>query len=379
MAYLKTFCSAAALCASVTLGVSVHGQPNQAIKIGVAGPFTGAVATYGEQVWAGVSTYIDSVNAVGGIDGRPILLVKGDDACEPKQAVAVANRFVDQDKVAAVIGHFCSATSLPASNIYHDADMLMVTYASTTPTLTERGLENIFRVCGRDDQQAVLAANFILDDLKKTRIALVHDKDAYGKGLVDAVRVTLKARGVEPVLYEGLSKGERDFNALVTKIRASGADAVYFGGLIPEGGPLIRQIHEQGLTVDVVSGDSFAQSQLIAAAGGAANLRNVYYSVIPDPMRNPASQAAQTVLRTRAANIVPDSYVMYGFTAAQAVVAALGEGRVGNLDAQVQWLREHELASAIGAIRWDDKGDVADFRYDFYRFDDAGQAVPWQE
>jgi len=376
MTSIHKICGASMVLACLTLGATTHAQSGQPIKIGVAGPFTGAVATYGEQVWAGVTAYIDSVNAAGGIAGRPIQIVKGDDACEPKQAVAVANRFVDQEKVAAVIGHFCSATSLPASNIYHDADLLMITYASTTPTLTERGLANIFRVCGRDDQQAVLAADFILDDLKKTRIALVHDKDAYGKGLVDAVRATLKARGVEPVLYEGLSKGERDFNALVTKIRASRADAVYFGGLIPEGGPLIRQIHEQGLTVDVISGDSFAQSQLIAAAGGAANLANVYYSVIPDPMRDPATQGAQAILRQ--AQVIPDSYVMYGYTAAQTAVAALSDGRVGNLDAQVQWLRENELTSAIGVIGWDDKGDIANFRYDFYRFDEAGQAVPWQ-
>jgi len=359
------------------VGVSVSSQPNrQPIKIGVAAPFTGPAAAYGEQVWAGISAYIDTVNAAGGLNGRQIALIKGDDACEPKQAVQVANRFVDQEKVDAVIGHHCSATSLPASNIYHDADILMMTYASTASVLTERGLANVFRACGRDDQQAVIAADFMLDDLKKTRIALVHDKDAYGKGLVDAVRDSLKVRGVEAVLYEGLTKGERDFNALVTKIRASGADALYFGGLPPEAGPLIRQINEQGMAIAIVSGDSFAHEQLPSLSGGVANLQNVYYSATPDPLRDPVTQPAQAVLRD--AGAAPETFTVYGFAAAQAVVAALSDARVGDLDKQVAWLRGNSLTTAIGDIHWNDKGDIANFRFVFFQFDPAGQRVAWQ-
>jgi len=357
-------------CTLALAAMTTHAQP---IKIGVAGPYTGPMATYGEQIYAGVATYVDTVNAAGGLNGRQISLIKGDDACEPKQAVSVANRFVDQDRVDAVIGHFCSATTLPASNIYNDAGLLMMTYASTAPQVTDRGLENVFRACGRDDQQAVVAAGFIVDDLKKSKIALIHDKDAYGKGLVDAVRGTLKARGIEPVLYEGLSKGERDFNSLVTKIRASGADAVYFGGLIPEGGPLIRQIHEQGLNVAIVSGDSFAQTQLVAAAGGPVNLKNVYYSATPDPLSDPDTLDAQNVLK--AANVPLDNYTLYGFATAQAMVAALADGRVADLDKQIAWLRGNELTTAIGRIHWDNKGDIANFRFVFFKFDDAGNPV----
>jgi len=367
------------LTAALMLALSAAAAPsaqaqNAAIKIGVAGPYTGAMATYGEQVYAGISTYVDTVNAAGGLNGRQITLIKGDDACEPKQAVSVANRFVDQDKVDAVIGHFCSSTTLPASNIYHDAGVLMMTYASTAPQVTDRGLENVFRACGRDDQQAVVAAGFIVDELQKTKIALIHDKDAYGKGLVDAVRATLQARGIVPVLYEGLSKGERDFNSLVTKIRAAGADAVYFGGLIPEGGPLIRQIHEQGLGhVAIISGDSFAQTQLVAAAGGPANLQNVYYSATPDPLSDPDTLTAQNVLQ--GAGVPLANYTLYGFAAAQAMVAALDDGRVTDLDQQIAWLRGNELTTAIGRIHWDGKGDIANFRFVFFRFDAAGNPV----
>ncbi|TBY51103.1 MULTISPECIES: ABC transporter substrate-binding protein [Rhizobium] len=341
------------------------------IKIGVAGPFTGANATFGEQVFSGVSAYVGDVNANGGINGKKIELVKGDDACEPKQAVAVANRFVDQDKVQAVIGHFCSSNTIPASEVYNDAGILEMTPSSTNPTVTDRGFDNLFRGCGRDDQQAVVAGSFILDTLKRDKIALIHDKDTYGQGLVDAVKKTIEARGVKPVMYEGLTRGERDFNALVTKIKSSGANAVYFGGLIPEGGPLIRQLKEQGVDVAVVSGDAFAQAELVAAAGGAQNLKNVYYSATPDPLADPSTQGVQDALKK--ANITPANYVLYGYANAQAVVAALKAG--DELKAQADYLRNNTVDSAIGKITWDAKGDIKDFKFVFYNFDDKGSPV----
>ncbi len=341
------------------------------VKIGVAGPLTGANATFGEQVFNGVSAYVNEVNAAGGINGKQIELVKGDDACEPKQAVAVANRFVDQDKVQAVIGHFCSSSTMPASEIYNDAGIIEIAPASTNPMVTERGFENVFRGCGRDDQQAVVAGAFLLDTLKRDKIALVHDKDTYGQGLVDAVKRTIEARGVTPVLYEGLTRGERDFNALVTKIKSSGANAVYFGGLIPEGGPLIRQIKEQGLDIVVISGDSFAQVELVAAAGGAANLKNVYYSATPDPLADPSTKDVQEALKK--ANIAPANYTLYGYANAQAIVAALKAGE--DLQSQVNWLRNNYVDSAIGRITWDEKGDIKDFKFVFYTFDDAATPV----
>ncbi|MCW1409853.1 ABC transporter substrate-binding protein [Rhizobium sp. 1AS11] len=341
------------------------------IKIGVAGPYTGANATFGEQVFSGVSAYVTDVNASGGINGKKIELVKGDDACEPKQAVSVANRFVDQDKVQAVIGHFCSSNTIPASEIYNDAGILEMTPSSTNPTVTDRGFDNLFRGCGRDDQQAVVAGAFILDTLKRDKIALIHDKDTYGQGLVDAVKKTIEARGIKPVMYEGLTRGERDFNALVTKIKSSGANAVYFGGLIPEGGPLIRQLKEQGVDVVVVSGDAFAQTELVAAAGGAQNLKNVYYSATPDPLADPSTQGVQDSLKK--ANITPANYVLYGYANAQAVIAALKAG--DELKAQADYLRSNTVDSAIGKITWDAKGDIKDFKFVFYNFDDKGTPV----
>ncbi len=174
------------------------------------------------------------INAAGGIKGEKIVLVQGDDACEPKQAVAVANRLVDEAKVSAVVGHFCSSSTMPASEVYDEAGILTITPGSTNPQITERGMKDLFRMCGRDDQQGAIAANYMLDVLKAKKIAVIHDKDTYGQGLADATRAALAKRGTKEVLYEGLSRGEKDFNALVTKIGALKPDVVYFGGCHPE-------------------------------------------------------------------------------------------------------------------------------------------------
>lgn len=147
-------------------------------------------------------------HAAGGIKGEKIVLVQGDDACEPKQAVAVANRLVDEAKVSAVVGHFCSSSTMPASEVYDEADPDHYP-GSTNPQITERGMKDLFRMCGRDDQQGAIAANYMLDVLKAKKIAVIHDKDTYGQGLADATRAALAKRGTKEVLYEGLSRGEK--------------------------------------------------------------------------------------------------------------------------------------------------------------------------
>ncbi len=318
------------------------------IKIAVAGPMTGSNATFGEQLWQGAKAYADLVNEKGGIQGRKIELVKGDDACEPKQAVALANRLVDKDKVAAVVGHFCSSSTIPASAIYADANIISITPASTNPVVTDRKMKTVFRTCGRDDQQAVVAGSFLLDKLKVSKIALIHDKDTYGQGLVDALRATLAKRGVQPVLYEGLIRGERDFNSLVTKIKSTGADAVYFGGLIPEAGPLIRQLREQGLNVKFVSGDALAQDEIVNVSGGAQFMKDVFYSSAPDPTKRQAS--AEVTQALRRAKVEPSNYALFAFASVQVLVAAMDGTKLGGTDAMVDWLRKNSVNTAVGKL-----------------------------
>lgn len=347
---------------------------NAEIKIGVAGPHTGAYAAFGEQLWRGATQAIADINQAGGINGEQLVAVKGDDACEPKQAVNVANRLVEIDRVSAVVGHFCSSSSIPASEVYDEADILMITPASTNPTVTDRGLPNVFRVCGRDDQQGTVAANYIIDQLKAKRVVIIHDKDTYGQGLADATRDQLRKRGVREVLYEGLTRGEKDFNALVTKIRATNPEVVYFGGLHSEAGPLVRQLREQGSDAWFISGDGIVSEDFVKTSGGGRFLSKVLMTFGADP-RNPQSNpaGAKLVEAFRAAGYEPEGYTLYAYTAVQVAAAALkAKGAKAGGAGLGAWIKQNSVPSVMGAKQFDSKGDLTVSDYVMYRWSTDG-------
>ncbi|MDV7210216.1 branched-chain amino acid ABC transporter substrate-binding protein [Azotobacter beijerinckii] len=358
-----------AFAVSTALGLSSVAQAD--VLIGVAGPHTGPNAAFGEQYWRGASQAAADINAAGGINGEPIKLIKGDDACEPKQAVAVANRLVDQEKVAAVIGHFCSSSTIPASEVYDEAGILTITPGSTNPQVTERGLSAMFRMCGRDDQQGQVAADFIVDTLKGKRVAVIHDKDTYGQGIADAAKARLRQRGVTEVLYEGLTRGEKDFNALVTKLRGANVDVVYFGGLHTEAGPLLRQMREQGLTASFVSGDGIVTDELVTTAGGPKYVKGTFMTFGADPRKIPEGQAL--VGKLRASGYEPEGYTLYAYASLQALAAAFNA--VGKTDSEKasQWLKSHPVATVMGTKEWDAKGDLKVSDYVIYEWDDQGK------
>ncbi|MBC3955620.1 MULTISPECIES: branched-chain amino acid ABC transporter substrate-binding protein [Pseudomonas] len=355
---------------ATALGVSSLAQAD--VKIGVAGPMTGANAAFGEQYMKGAQAAADAINAAGGVNGEKIVLVAGDDACEPKQAVAVANRLADQDKVIGVVGHFCSSSTIPASEIYSDAGIIAITPGSTNPQVTERGLKEMFRMCGRDDQQGIVAGDYIVDVLKGKKIAVIHDKDTYGQGLADATQTQLKKRGVTPVLYEGLTRGEKDFSALVTKIRSTGADVVYFGGLHPEAGPLVRQLREQGLKdVRFMSDDGVVTDELVTTAGGPQYVDGVYMTFGADPRMLPDSKAV--VEQFRKGGTEPEGYTLYAYASIQALAAGFNGAKVNKGDKAAEWLKAHPVKTVMGEKTWDSKGDLKVSDYVVYQWDKDGK------
>ncbi|MEE4924891.1 ABC transporter substrate-binding protein [Pseudomonas alliivorans] len=368
--YRKGFLTIAVAAA---LGVSSLAQAD--VKIGVAGPMTGANAAFGEQYMKGAQAAADAINAAGGVNGEKIVLVAGDDACEPKQAVAVANRLVDQDKVVGVVGvvgHFCSSSTIPASEIYSDAGVIAITPGSTNPQVTERGLKEMFRMCGRDDQQGVVAGDYIVDVLKGKKIAVIHDKDTYGQGLADATQTQLKKRGVTPVLYEGLTRGEKDFSALVTKIRSTGADVVYFGGLHPEAGPLVRQLREQGLKdIKFMSDDGVVTDELVTTAGGKQYVDGVYMTFGADPRMLPDSKAV--VEQFRKGGTEPEGYTLYAYASIQALAAGFNGAKVNKGEDAAKWLKAHPVKTVMGEKAWDSKGDLKVSDYVVYQWDKDGK------
>ena len=248
------------------LGFALAGTASAQVKFGMAGPITGPSAATGAQMKNGVDQAAEDINKAGGILGQKIVVQYGDDVSDPKQGVSVANKFAG-DGVKFVIGNYNSGVTIPSSEVYQENGILEITPASTNPTVTERKMWNIFRVCGRDDQQGKVAGTYILKHFKGKKIAVVHDKTTYGKGLADETRKTIIAGGMKDVLYEGINTGEKDYSALVSKIKQSGADLVYFGGLYTEGGLIVRQMRDQGVKAPLMGGDGITSDEFASVGG----------------------------------------------------------------------------------------------------------------
>ncbi|GAC1469512.1 MAG: branched-chain amino acid ABC transporter substrate-binding protein [Desulfuromonadaceae bacterium] len=343
----------------------------ETIKVGVAGSMTGGYAAFGAQYWRGASQAAADINAAGGINGKKIELVKADDACDPKQAVNVANHLVDVDKVAAVIGHYCSSSAIPAADIYGNANVPMMTPSATNPKVTDRHNPMIFRMCGRDDQQGIVAADFIVKNLKAKRIAVVHDKDAYGLGITAALKDQLHKLKAKEVLYEGLTRGEKDFNALVTKIRSVKADAVFFGGNHAEAGILVRQMREQGLTASFISDDAINSPEFVTAAGGGKFVDGVYMSFGPDPLNLPGGR--EVVKKFRASGYEPEGYTLYSYATLQAFAAAMKATKTTDGKKLADWLHRNSVQTVMGTKNWDAKGDLNTAGFVVYRWSADGK------
>src|SRR5271166_6102499 len=296
----------------VALSLWLAGAAQAQIKIGVAGPITGANASFGAQLTQGVDQAAEDINKAGGILGQKIEVEPGDDVSDPKQGVSVANKFVG-DGVKFVVGHFNSGVTIPASEVYSENGVLMITPSATNPKVTDRMLWDAFRTCGRDDQQGMLWAELARDKLKGKKIAVVHDKTTYGKGLADAALDNMHKFGVKEVLYEGVNTGEKDYSAIVSKIKASGAEYLMWGGLHTEGGLIIRQMRDQGLRTVMISGDGMTDNEFSQIGG--PGVEGTLMSFGPDPRNKPA--AKDIVAEFKAKNFDPEAYTLYSYAAVQ--------------------------------------------------------------
>ena len=338
------------------------GAAQAQIKIGVAGPITGANASFGAQLTQGVNQAAEDMNAAGGILGQKIEIEPGDDVSDPKQGVSVANKFIG-DSVKLVVGHFNSGVTIPASEVYADNGVLFITPSATNPKVTERGLWDAFRTCGRDDQQGKLWADLALGQLKDKKIAVLHDKTTYGQGLADAARGFMNAGGKKEVLYEGVNTGEKDYSAVVSKIKASGAEYLMWGGLHTEGGLIIRQMRDQGLTTIMISGDGITDTEF--ASIGGPGVEGTLMSFGPEPRNNPAAKAV--VEKFKAKGFEPQGYTLYSYAAMQIFKQAAE--KANSLDAKKMAEAMHSgmaFKTVIGDIAYDKKGDRTTVDYVWY-------------
>jgi branched-chain amino acid transport system substrate-binding protein len=323
------------------------------VRIAAAGAITGSNSWVGEQMLRGVQTAVQDLNARGGVLGEQVWVVEGDDNCDPDQGLAVARKLV-ADGVVFVSGHVCSGAAIPASAIYEAHDVLNIAPTATNPRLTEQGFAKVFRLVGRDDQQGKFAAEFIATKWPGTRIALVHDGQTYGKGLVEQVKLALNARGVQEVALESVHPGQVEFGTLLARFVEVGAEIVYYGGYPPEAGLLIRQARAAGHAFRLVTGDALYTEQFGLLAGEAGE--GVIFSSFPDPRHNP--EAADVVARVRAAGFEPEGLTLYHYASVQiwAQAAKLAGTFAGGELAAV--LRRERFTTVLGLVGFDTKGDV---------------------
>ena len=321
------------------------------IRIAVVGPMTGPNASFGTQLVSGARIAAETINAQGGVLGEKIEIVIEDDACDPRQAVSVANKIVAEG-ISFVNGHFCSGSTVPASEVYEENGIVSLT-VSTSPAVTERGFERIFRISGRDDQQGVVAGAFIREIAPDGRIAVVHDKSAFGAGLADVLTAYLKNNGVTPVIETGVNAGEKDFSALLARLKDLAVDVVYFGGYHTEAGLMMRQAADLGLPLELVGGDPLSSNEFVAIAADAAD--NAYFTFGPDPKLNPS--AATAVEALKAAGAEPDGWALYSHAIIETFAKAMTQAGSADPAAVTAALKAGTFATALGDIAFDDKGD----------------------
>jgi branched-chain amino acid transport system substrate-binding protein len=356
------------LAASALVALTAGGAQAE-IVIATAGPMTGQYAIFGDQMKRGAEMAVKDLNAAGGVLGEELVLKVGDDACDPKQAVAVANQMVNEG-VVFVAGHFCSGSSIPASAVYNEEGILQISPASTNPQLTEQGFDNVFRVCGRDDAQGIFAADYVVDNNVGSKVAVIHDKTPYGKGLADEFKKQLNARGVTETMYEAITAGDKDFTALITKMKNAGVDLIYLGGYHTEAGLIARQAKEQGIDATMMSGDALVTDEYWAITGDTGQGTLMTFS--PDPRKNEA--AAPVVAAFEAEGYDPEGYTLYTYAAIQAWAQAVDKAGATDIDAVVEQLHGNQFETVLGPVAFDDKGDVEGAAYVMYEWDN-GQYV----
>lgn len=340
------------------------GEEDKSTPVAVVGPITGQYASFGAQMKNGGELAVEDINAAGGVLGKNLDLEFGDDACDPKQAVAVANQMTGNN-VALVAGHYCSGSSIPASKVYAEANIVQISPASTNPAFTDnRAGPNIYRVCGRDDQQGGVAGKYIASHFSDKKVAFVHDKTAYGKGLADETKKAMNEAGKQEAMYEAITAGEKDYSALVSKLKQANIDLVYFGGYHTEAGLIIRQMRDQGMNTILMGGDALITQEFWSITGPAGEGTLMTFS--PDPRKNPA--AAEVVKRFKDKGIEPEGYVLYTYAALQAWKQAAEKAKSIESADVVKAMNDTEFDTVIGKFKFNEKGDPNLPPYAVYRW-----------
>ena len=332
-------------------------QDENVIRIGAAGPMTGDQSKMGVDLRNSVELAVAEWNEKGGVLGKKIVLLPADDQADPKQAVSIANKLINQ-KAVALVGHWNSSCSIPASKYYQDANIVMISPATTNPQLTLQGFKNVFRVCGTDDQQGKVAADFILKTIRPKKIAIIHDKTAYGQGLADYFKRALGDQ-VQVVYYGGIIQRDPDYKAVLTTIKQSDPELYFFGGIYPEAGRLVRQAKEIGMNIPMITGDGVYDPTFINIAGTSAE--GTYVTFGAEPAGLPSAKSFMDKYKAKYGD--PGPYSIYAYDAANIILTAIAETRNTDGSKVAEYISKTIFHGAFGDISFDKNGDVTKAPY----------------
>ncbi len=351
------------------LGASTFANAADTIKIALAGPQTGPVAQYGDMQFTGGKMAVELINKAGGVNGKQLEAVIYDDACDPKQAVAVANKIIN-DGIQYVVGHLCSSATQPASDIYEDEGIVMITPASTNPDITSRGYQLVFRTIGLDSDQGPTAANYIINQVKPKNIAVIHDKQQYGEGIATSVKKHVEKAGINVVAFEGVTAGDKDFSALIAKLKKLKTDFVYYGGYHPELGLLLRQSKEKGLKARFMGPEGVGNKDISAIAGEASEglLVTLPKKYDLDPNNKPVVDAI-----TAKGEDPTGPFVWTSYAAVQAIAGSIEAGKT-DPESVAEYLRGKQIDTVMGGLNWDGKGDLKGFDFGVFTWHKDGSS-----
>jgi len=348
----------------------------QTIKIGWAGPLTGDQAFFGKTWLNGLQMAIDEVNAKGGLFGRQLEIVALDDQADPKQATVVAQRLCDDSQVVAVVGHFNSGATLPAEPVYNKCRLLQVTNSSN-PRITALGFDTIFRSIANDSMQGAAPGVYAVDKLGAKRVAILHDKQAFGQGVAAVFENTVKGKGATVTSVNGITHGDVDFTAVLTKIRAENPDVVYFGGTAQDGGLILRQMRQMGLKATFIGPDGLFEPAFVEVATRPAAEGALVSFQAPPLDSTPELRQWSSTYKAKFKED-PGPYSPYGYDEGRVVIDAIQRAGKSDRDAIVKAARTTNLPSMlVKTIQFDEKGDVKDPVVFLYAVKDGKFVLQW--
>ncbi|MEY3798825.1 MAG: hypothetical protein RLZZ406_126 [Pseudomonadota bacterium] len=345
------------------------------VKIGHVAPLTGPIAHLGKDNENGARLAIEEINKSGlTIDGKKVVLtlVPEDDAEDPKTATQVAQKLVDA-KVAGVVGHLNSGTSIPASKIYSDAGITQVSPSATNPDYTKQGFKTTYRLVATDAQQGPALANYVINTLKAKTVAIIDDSTQYGKGLADEFEKTIKAAGVKVVTREASNNKATDFKAILTKVKGKKPDVIMYGGMDATGGPLTKQAAELGIKAKVVGGDGMCSEKLAELAGDA--VVNVTCSEAGKALSKMAQGADFQKRYKERFNTDVQIYAPFTYDAVFVLVDAMKRANSTDPAKILVVMPETKMEGLVGNIAFDDKGDMKEGVITLYDFKDKKKTV----